>query len=166
MVAALRRRFVPLLEDARLPEVIPDRERGCECLIPASLGCRKVAQRGRAGAEPGLETRSPHQAVDDECEVSAALERLARLLEDALRSDRATGAASLGVIAGEFEGIGYPLPAADCHAEAAVLARRPDLDPTADEAAARRLYAACSAVPLLGELPEPRMIDTAAARQA
>lgn len=64
-------------------------------------------------------------------------------------------------MADEFEAIGYRLPAADCHADAALLAGRADLDPTAYEVEARRLYAACGAVPLLGELPEARWIGAA-----
>ena len=56
---------------------------------------------------------------------------------------------------------GYRLPAADCHADAALLARRAGLDPTGDEAEARRLYTACGAVPLLGELPEARWTGAA-----
>jgi tetratricopeptide (TPR) repeat protein len=74
---------------------------------------------------------------------------------DALRGDLATGAATLRAVAGEFEAIGYPLPAADCHADAAVLAERAGLDAAPDLAEARRLYAACGAVPLLMEIRQP-----------
>jgi len=78
---------------------------------------------------------------------------------DALRGDPAPAAATLRAVADEFEAMAYPLPAADCRADAALLARRADLDPTEDEAEARRLYTACGAVPLLGELPEDRWIQ-------
>jgi hypothetical protein len=37
------------------------------------------------------------------------------------------------------------------------------MDPSADVADAHRLYAACGAVPLLGELPETRWIGAAKA---
>lgn len=80
---------------------------------------------------------------------------------EALRGDLATGAATLRAVAGEFEAIGYRLPAADCHADAAVLAERARLDPALDLAEARRLYDACGAMPLLGELPEARWIGAA-----
>jgi len=58
------------------------------------------------------------------------------------------------------------LPAADCHADAALLAARAGLDPTDDEEEARRLYAACGAVPLLGDLPERRWVGAAEASRA
>jgi len=74
---------------------------------------------------------------------------------DALRSDLALGAASLRAVAGEFEVIGYRLPGADCHADAAVLAERAGLDAAPDLDAAHRLYAACGAVPLLQEIRQP-----------
>ena len=78
----------------------------------------------------------------------------------ALRADDASAVSVLRTAAHEFEAIGYRLPAADCHADAALLARRFDLDPAADEAEARRLYAACEAVPVLGALPEARPLAT------
>ena len=68
---------------------------------------------------------------------------------DALRGDPGTAALDLGGIAGEFEAMGYPLPSADCYADAALLAERAGLDPAPDLADSRRLYAACGAVPLL-----------------
>jgi hypothetical protein len=43
---------------------------------------------------------------------------------------------------------------------------RAGLDPTADEEEARRLYAACGAVPLLGDLPERRWVGAAEASRA
>ena len=79
---------------------------------------------------------------------------------EALLGEPAPSCSALRAVADEFESIGYPLPAADCHADAALLAGRAGLDPTADEAEARRLYAACGAVPLLGALPEARLLAT------
>ena len=67
----------------------------------------------------------------------------------ALMGDPAAGSQELHAVAEAFEAIDYRLPAADCHADAALLARRANLDPDADESAARRLYAACGAVPIL-----------------
>jgi class 3 adenylate cyclase/tetratricopeptide (TPR) repeat protein len=78
---------------------------------------------------------------------------------EALLGEPAASGSALRAVADEFEAIGYQLPAADCHADAALLAGRAGLDPTADEA--RRLYAACGAVPLLGELPEALWIGAA-----
>jgi hypothetical protein len=80
---------------------------------------------------------------------------------EALMKEPAAGCPALRAAADEFEAIDYRLPAADCHADAALLAGRAGLDPAADEAEAVRLYAACGAVPLLGELPEARWIGTA-----
>jgi len=74
----------------------------------------------------------------------------------------AAGCPALRAAADEFEAIDYRLPAADCHADAALLAGRAGQDPTAEQANALRLYAACGAVPLLGELPEARWIGTSA----
>jgi hypothetical protein len=80
---------------------------------------------------------------------------------EALTGEPAASSPALRAVADELAALGYRLPAADCHADAALLARRADLDPTADETEARRLYAACSAVPLLGELPETRWVGAA-----
>jgi hypothetical protein len=80
---------------------------------------------------------------------------------EALTAVPAASTPALRAVADEFEAIGYRLPAADCRADAALLARRAGLDPTADETEARRLYAACSAVPWLGELPETRWVGAA-----
>ncbi len=74
---------------------------------------------------------------------------------DALRGDPVTAAGALRVVAGGFEGIGCPLQSADCYADAALLAGRAGLDAAPDLAEARRLYAACGAVPLLQELRQP-----------
>ncbi len=74
---------------------------------------------------------------------------------DALRGDPVTAAGALRLVAGEFEGIGYPLASADCYADAALLAERAGLDPAPHLAEARRLYAACGAVPLLQEIRQP-----------
>jgi len=79
----------------------------------------------------------------------------------ALLGEPAIGCLALRAVADDFEAIGYPLPAADCHADAAVLAERGRLDPALDLAEARRRYAACGAVPLLGELPETRGVGAA-----
>jgi class 3 adenylate cyclase/tetratricopeptide (TPR) repeat protein len=80
---------------------------------------------------------------------------------EALRADDAPAVPVLRTVAHEFEAIGYRLPAADCHADAAMLAARAGLDPAPYLAEAIRLYAACGAVPLLGELPEARWIGAA-----
>lgn len=77
---------------------------------------------------------------------------------EALTADQSSAVSTIRAVADEFEAIGYRLPAADCHADAALLAARAGLDPTVDEAAAQRLYAACGAVPLLGPLPETRWL--------
>jgi hypothetical protein len=69
---------------------------------------------------------------------------------EALAGEAGPGVVVLQAVAREFEAIDYRLPAADCYADAALLAERAGLDPTADLDAARRLYAACGAVPVLG----------------
>ncbi len=106
-------------------------------------------------------------AVDVLLDVSARCSGPVRLLQrrwmDALRGDPATGAAALRAVAAEFEAIGCRLPAADCHDDAAVLAERAGLDPAPEIADARRLYAACGAVPLLAPLPEASTVLAEAA---
>ena len=66
-----------------------------------------------------------------------------RPLPDAIRAAKAAG----------FDAVEchwpYDLPAADSLMDAALIAERSGLDPTADRAEAARLYAACEAVPLL-----------------
>lgn len=89
-------------------------------------------------------------------DVAASCSGPVRVLEarwmDALRGDPVTAAGALRLVAGEFEGIGSPLQSADCYADAALLAGRAGLDAAPDLAAARRLYAACGAVPLVQEI--------------
>lgn len=92
--------------------------------------------------------------VDVAARCGGPIRALQRRWMEALLGEPAASCSTLRAVANEFEAIGYRLPAADCHADAALLARRANLDPTPDEAEARRLYAACGAVPLLGELPE------------
>ncbi len=99
--------------------------------------------------------------LDVAARCGGPIRALQRRWIEALLGEPAASCSALRAVAHEFEAIGYRLPAADCHADAALLARRANLDPTPDEAEARRLYAACSAVPLLGELPEPRWIGAA-----
>ncbi len=104
-------------------------------------------------------------AVAERC--SGPVRALQRRWLDALRvAGDPSAVAALRAVAGEFEAIGYRLPAADCHADAALSAMRAGLDPTDDEEDARRLYAACGAVPLLGDLPERRWIATAETSRA
>jgi hypothetical protein len=101
-----------------------------------------------------------HDAVGSFVELAARCGGPLRMLErrwmEALTGDPATASTMLREVAEEFEAIQYLLPAANCHADAALLARRANQDPGADEAAARRLYEACGAVPILGDLPEER----------
>jgi hypothetical protein len=104
-------------------------------------------------------------AVAERC--SGPVRALQRRWLDALRiGGDPSAVAALRAVAGEFEAIEYRLPAADCHADAALSAMRAGLDPTDDEEDARRLYAACGAVPLLGDLPERRWIATAETSRA
>lgn len=98
-------------------------------------------------------------SIADRC--SGPIRALQRRWLEALAGDPHDGCAVLREVAREFETIGYPLPAAHCHADAALIGERVGLDVTADLAAARRLYTACGAVPELGELPETRWIRIA-----
>ncbi len=104
----------------------------------------------RIGDASSLET-SVAAFLDIAARCDGPIRALQRRWMEALMGESATGSATLRAVADEFEAIGYRLPAADCHADAALLAARAGLDPAADEAEARRLYAACGAVPLLGE---------------
>jgi len=99
-------------------------------------------------------------AVAERC--SGPVRAIQRHWLEALMKEPAAGCPALRAAADEFEAIDYRLPAADCHADAALLAGRAGQDPTAEQANALRLYAACGAVPLLGELPEARWIGTSA----
>ena len=100
-----------------------------------------------------------YASVAERC--SGPIRALQRRWIEALPGEPAAGCLALRAVADEFEAIAYRLPAADCHADAAVLAERAGVDPTLDLAEAVRLYAACGAVPLLGELPETRRIGVA-----
>jgi hypothetical protein len=128
--------------------------------IAARMALR-VGDASRLGA-------SVSSFLDVAARCSGPVRALQRRWMEALPREPAAGPPALRAVADEFEAIGYRLPAADCHADAALLARRADLDPAADEAAALRLYAACGAVPVLGELPEKRWVGAAetAARPA
>jgi len=122
-------------------------------LLDAGLIAARMALR--IGDAAGLE-RSVSLFMDVAARCSGPVRVLQVRWMDALRGeDREAGAATLRAIAREFEEIGYRLPAADCHADAALLAERASLDPAPDLADARRLYAACGAVPILQEIRQP-----------
>lgn len=116
----------------------------------------------RIGDVPSLQ-----DAVQTFLDVAARCSGPIRTLQsrwmEALTSEPAAASRALRTVAEAFEAIDYRLPAADCHADAALLARRANLDPAVDEAAARRLYGECGAVPILGDLPELRWIGGAEA---
>jgi hypothetical protein len=97
-------------------------------------------------------------AVAGRC--SGPLRAMQRRWLEALRAGEASAISVLHTVADEFEAIGYRLPAADCHADAALLSGRAGLDPIEDEAAARRLYTACGAVPVLDEPRGARSLAT------
>jgi len=99
--------------------------------------------------------------VDVAARCSGPIRALQRRWMEALTGEPAASCAVVRAVADEFAAIDYRLPAADAFADAALLARRAGLDPTGDEAAASRLYTACSAVPWLGELPETRWVGAA-----
>jgi hypothetical protein len=100
-----------------------------------------------------------YTSVADRC--GGPIRMLERRWMEALPGEPSASCLALRAVADAFGAIGYRLPAADCHADAAVLAVRAHLDPAFDLAEAGRLYAACGAVPLLGELPEARWIGAA-----
>ncbi len=105
--------------------------------------------------------RAAEMYQDVAARCTGPVRELQRRWLQALTDEPSAGGATLRAVAAEYEAIDYPLPAADAYADAALLARRAGLDPTGDEAAARRLYTACSAVPWLGELPETRWVGAA-----
>jgi class 3 adenylate cyclase/tetratricopeptide (TPR) repeat protein len=128
-------------------------------LDAAPIAARMALRLGDAPRLAG--SLAAYVAVAERC--GGPVRGIQRRWLEALRADEGSAVSVLRTVANEFEAIGYRLPAADCHADAALLAGRAGLDPTADEAEARRLYAACGAVPLLGELPEARWIGAAKA---
>jgi tetratricopeptide (TPR) repeat protein len=79
------------------------------------------------------------------------------------RREAATPAA-LASIADEFEALGWPWMAADCLADAALIAARADLDADPFRGKAQALYDAQGIRPMLGPLPERRWIGSAASR--
>jgi hypothetical protein len=154
-IAACRLLFAALqLPDIALPPL----------LDAAPIAARMALRVGDASSLAG----STGIFLDAAARCSGPIRALQRRSIGALTGDPSAGAVALRAVAAEFEAIDYRLPAADAFADAALLARRAGLDPTADEAAANRLYAACSVVPPLGELPETRWVGSAqtAARPA
>jgi class 3 adenylate cyclase/tetratricopeptide (TPR) repeat protein len=137
--------------------------------LPPLLELAPIAARMavRIGDDSNLDM-SVRVFLDAAAQCTGPIRALQRRWMEALGGEQAAGWSPLRAVAAEFAAIGYTLPAADCLADAALLARRADLDPTADEAEAHRLYAASGAVPVLGELPETRWVETAetAARPA
>jgi hypothetical protein len=116
----------------------------------------------RIGDDAGLRT-SVDRFRDVAARCSGPLRELQGRWMEALLADPATAPPALRTVADGFEAVDCPLLAAECRADAALLARRANLDPAADEAAARRLYSECGAVPTLGDLPELRWIGGAEA---
>ena len=100
-------------------------------------------------------------AVAEQC--SGPLRAIQQRWLEALVAEDGTALPALRAAADAFEAIGYLLPAADCHADAALIGGRAGIDPAFDLAEARRLYAACGAEPLLGRLPEVASIGAAGA---
>ena len=114
----------------------------------------------RIGDVPSL-ARAVEMYLDVAARCTGPLRELQRRSLQALTDEPGAGGAALRAVAAEYEAMDYSLPAADAFADAAILARRAGLDPTSDEAAAGRLYAASNAVPWLGELPETRWVGAA-----
>jgi class 3 adenylate cyclase/tetratricopeptide (TPR) repeat protein len=115
-------------------------------LDAAPVAARMALRVGDASSVAG--SVAAYVAVAEHC--SGPIRALQRRWMEALAGEAGPGVAVLQAVAREFEAIDYRLPAADCHADAAVLAERAGLDPTTDLVDARRLYAACGAVPVLG----------------
>jgi tetratricopeptide (TPR) repeat protein len=130
-------------------------------LAPASLlDAAPIAARMALRLGDATRLRSsvaPVISVDERC--GGPVRALQRRWMEALTGDPATSCAALRAVGKELEEIGYRLPAADCHADAAVMAERAGLDSALDVADGRRLYAACGAEPWLGELPETRWME-------
>ena len=129
-----------LFDAVQSPDIAP-----ASILDGASLAARMAL---RTGDEPRL-TSSVAAFVGVAARTSGPIRALQRRWMEALAAP-ADSAEAARDVAREFEAIGYPLPAADCFADAAVLAERAGQDPGADRAEAARLYAACGAVSLLG----------------
>jgi class 3 adenylate cyclase/tetratricopeptide (TPR) repeat protein len=120
-------------------------------LDAAPVAARMALRVGDAANLAG--SVAAYVAVAEHC--SGPIRALERRWVEALLGEPRPASSVLRAVAHEFEAIGYRLPAADCLADAALIAERAGLDAGAILADARRLYAACGAVPLLPEIRQP-----------
>jgi hypothetical protein len=120
-------------------------------LDAAPAGIRMALRADESSAMGDLTERFLH--VADRC--TGPVVEIQRRGCRALREEPAQAITALAEVATAFERIEYPLPAADTWADAAFLADR--LGRTEDVrefvARARALYEACSAIPMLGDVP-------------